>query len=154
MGAKTVEILSLEKGDIGNAKINLTQGSNVDKEEDSIIIDMQEAVNLTFALRWDLKKQSNFFSWVHNENRNTRLSFFIKNIQYEAPAIPIWNNILRYLNFFTKATPLSSQVILSLSPEVPLVVEYDIEEIGHVKYFLAPKIEDEDDEWTEGVIMI
>merc|ERR1712106_228083 len=87
---------------IGNAKINLTQGANVDKEEESIIIDMQEAVNLTFALR--------------------------------------------YLNFFTKATPLSSQVILSLSPEVPLVVEYDIEDIGHVKYFLAPKIEDEDEE--------
>ena len=40
------------KGDIGNAKINLTQGANVDKEEESIIIDMQEAVNLTFALRW------------------------------------------------------------------------------------------------------
>ena len=55
-------------------------------------------------------------------------------------------NLLRYLNFFTKATPLSPQVILSLSPEVPLVVEYDIEEVGHVKYFLAPKIEDEEDE--------
>ena len=52
----------------------------------------------------------------------------------------------RYLNFFTKATPLSPQVILSLSPEVPLVVEYDIEDVGHVKYFLAPKIEDEEDE--------
>ena len=42
------------KGDIGSAKINLTQGANVDKEEDSVIIDMQEAVNLTFALRWDI----------------------------------------------------------------------------------------------------
>ena len=52
----------------------------------------------------------------------------------------------RYLNFFTKATPLSKRVILSLSPEVPLVVEYDIEDVGHVKYFLAPKIDDEDDE--------
>ena len=41
------------KGDIGNAKINLTQGANVDKEEESIIIDMQEAVNLTFALRYE-----------------------------------------------------------------------------------------------------
>ena len=40
------------KGDIGNAKINLTQGGNVDKEEESIVIDMQEAVNLTFALRF------------------------------------------------------------------------------------------------------
>ena len=56
------------------------------------------------------------------------------------------NDIFRYLNFFTKATPLSKRVILSLSPEVPLVVEYDIEDVGHVKYFLAPKIDDEDDE--------
>merc|ERR1711990_1189083 len=66
------------KGDIGNAKINLTQGSNVDKEEDSIHIDMQETVNLTFALR--------------------------------------------YLSFSTKATSLSSQVILSSTPEVQLVM--------------------------------
>ena len=31
---------------------------------------------------------------------------------------------LRYLNFFTKATPLSPTVSLSLSPNVPLVTEY------------------------------
>ena len=45
---------------------------------------------------------------------------------------------------FTKASVLSSQVCLSMSPEVPLVVEYNIGEIGHVRYYLAPKIEDED----------
>lgn len=31
-----------------------------------------------------------------------------------------------------------------MSPEVPLVVEYKIEDIGHVRYYLAPKIEDEE----------
>lgn len=51
---------------------------------------------------------------------------------------------LRYLNFFTKATPLSSCVSLSMSPEVPLVVEYKIEGLGHVRYYLAPKIEDDE----------
>ena len=50
---------------------------------------------------------------------------------------------LRYLNFFTKATGLSSNVTLSLSSEVPLVVEYTIEELGYVRYYLAPKIEDD-----------
>ena len=39
------------KGDIGNAKINLTQSSNVDDEADGVQIDIQEAVSLTFALR-------------------------------------------------------------------------------------------------------
>ncbi|KAF0291158.1 Proliferating cell nuclear antigen [Amphibalanus amphitrite] len=50
----------------------------------------------------------------------------------------------RYLNFFTKATPLSAQVKLSMSPEYPLMVEYAIDDIGQIRYFLAPKIEDDD----------
>merc|ERR1712241_234253 len=35
----------------------------------------------------------------------------------------------RYLNMFTKASCLSGQVCLSMSPEVPLVVEYKIGDI-------------------------
>jgi len=50
----------------------------------------------------------------------------------------------RYLNMFTKASCLAPQVSLSMSPEVPLVVEYKIGDIGHIRYYLAPKIEDED----------
>lgn len=50
---------------------------------------------------------------------------------------------MRYLNFFTKATGLSKAVRLSMSPEVPLMVEYAIDEIGYVRYYLAPKIEED-----------
>lgn len=50
---------------------------------------------------------------------------------------------LRYLNFFTKATPLSGTVTISMSNDVPLVVEYRIGEMGYIRYYLAPKIEDE-----------
>lgn len=31
-----------------------------------------------------------------------------------------------------------------MSPDVPLVVEYAIGEIGQIQYFLAPKIDDQD----------
>jgi len=52
---------------------------------------------------------------------------------------------LRYLGFFTKATPLSERVTISLSKDVPLVVEYAIEgEGGHIKFFLAPKISEDE----------
>uniref|UniRef100_A0A8C4X2N8 DNA sliding clamp PCNA n=1 Tax=Erpetoichthys calabaricus TaxID=27687 RepID=A0A8C4X2N8_ERPCA len=44
---------------------------------------------------------------------------------------------------FTKATPLSKTVILSMSADIPLVVEYKIADMGHVKYYLAPKIDEE-----------
>jgi len=54
---------------------------------------------------------------------------------------------LRYLNSFAKATPLSSMVTLKLSPDVPLVVEYPItandKDMGHIRFYLAPKIEEE-----------
>jgi len=53
------------------------------------------------------------------------------------------NFALRYLNFFTKATPLSGSVCLQLSKDVPLVVEYTMADLGHIRFYLAPKIEDE-----------
>ncbi|CAH1793331.1 unnamed protein product [Owenia fusiformis] len=85
-------------GDMGTGNIKLVQSANVDKEEESVQIEMQEPVTLTFALR--------------------------------------------YLNFFTKATPLSSVVSLSMSADVPLAVEYKIADLGYVRYYLAPKVED------------
>lgn len=49
---------------------------------------------------------------------------------------------LRYLNNFTKASSLSQTVSISLGPDVPLVVEYKIDDLGYVRYYLAPKIDE------------
>jgi proliferating cell nuclear antigen len=89
-------------GDIGAANVTCRQNATADKEDDQVVIEMDEPCELTFAMR--------------------------------------------YLNFFTKATPLSGTVTLSLSKDVPLVVEYKIAEYGYVRYYLAPKIDDEEDE--------
>lgn len=61
---------------IKTGNVKLAQNASADKEEEAVIIEMNQAVTLTFALR--------------------------------------------YLNFFTKATPLSAQVSLSMSQDVPL----------------------------------
>jgi proliferating cell nuclear antigen len=87
------------EGDLGTGSIMLKHNVAVDKEEESVVVDMQEPVELNFALR--------------------------------------------YLNMFTKATALGPTVTLSMSPDVPLVVEYPIGELGHVRYYLAPKIDEE-----------
>ncbi|KGY15674.1 proliferating cell nuclear antigen (pcna) [Paracoccidioides brasiliensis Pb03] len=50
---------------------------------------------------------------------------------------------LKYLNNFCKATGLSATVRLCLSQEVPLLVEYGLGS-GHLRFFLAPKIGDEE----------
>ncbi|ETO20401.1 hypothetical protein RFI_16813 [Reticulomyxa filosa] len=53
------------------------------------------------------------------------------------------NFALKYLVSFTKGTTLSPLVHLSMSPDIPLVVRFDIETLGYLKYYLAPKIDDE-----------
>ncbi|EMS47535.1 Proliferating cell nuclear antigen [Triticum urartu] len=88
-------------GDIGTANIVCRQNNTVDKPEQSTIIEMQEPVSLTFALR--------------------------------------------YMNSFTKASPLSDQVTISLSSELPVVVEYKIGEMGYIRFYLAPKIEEDEE---------
>jgi proliferating cell nuclear antigen len=52
----------------------------------------------------------------------------------------------QYLKKFTAAGPLSRDVTIALSPDVPMVISYEVEDFGHLKYFLAPKIDDDDDE--------
>ena len=106
-------------GDIGVGNIKLAQTANVDKEDEAVSIEMQEPVTLTFATRC-----------------------VILNYIFQSVYLVIL--FLRYLNMFTKASCLAPQVSLSMSPDVPLVVEYNIGDIGHIRYYLAPKIEDED----------
>lgn len=50
---------------------------------------------------------------------------------------------LRYLNLFNKAAPLSPSVTLNMSPDQPLVTEFKIDNLGSLKYYLAPKISEE-----------
>lgn len=88
------------EGELGRGKTTLQQHSG-DSEEEEVTIDLQEEVDLKFALR--------------------------------------------YLNFFTKATPLSDSVTLSMSKDVPLVVEYRIGDMGYIRYYLAPKIDDDEE---------
>lgn len=84
-------------GDMGTGNVLIR--NSPEKEKDAVHIDMDEPVELNFALR--------------------------------------------YLQFFTKATNLTDQVIINMSPDVPVVVEYPIADFGHVKYYLAPKIDED-----------
>jgi len=86
-------------GDLGKGEITVRQNQTADAEDNKVVVEMEEPVELTFALR--------------------------------------------YLNFFTKATPLAGSVNISMSPDVPVVVEYPIESHGYIRFYLAPKIDEE-----------
>jgi len=51
---------------------------------------------------------------------------------------------LQYLNSFAKASSLSSVVTLHISAKYPLMIDYEIEELGFLKFYLAPKMDDEE----------
>jgi len=52
---------------------------------------------------------------------------------------------LQYLNSFAKASSLSSFVTLFISSKFPLKIEYQIEKLGLMNFFLAPKMDDQAD---------
>lgn len=87
-------------GDLGTGNVLVRANTSGDNESDHVVIDMEEPVELQFALR--------------------------------------------YLNLFAKAGSLGGTVILSMSEDVPIVVEYPIGEFGFVKFYLAPKIDEEE----------
>jgi len=49
---------------------------------------------------------------------------------------------IKYITNFTKATPLCDRVRISLCNDVPLVVEYSIDDNGYLRFYLAPKVDD------------
>lgn len=51
---------------------------------------------------------------------------------------------LRYLSMFAKSTPLAPTVTLSMKENMPVRVHYPIEGLGHLRFYLAPKIKDDD----------
>lgn len=50
----------------------------------------------------------------------------------------------RYLTTFTRATPLAEKVKIGMAADVPLLVEYPIEDYGYIRYYLAPKVDEAD----------
>jgi len=52
---------------------------------------------------------------------------------------------LRYLTTFSKGSALSDRVTFSFSSDQPCRVEYAMEKIGNLRWFLAPKVDDEDE---------
>lgn len=57
---------------------------------------------------------------------------------------------LRYLNFFTRASPLSENVTLELSKDRPLLAKFELDDnAGYIKYYLAPKVDEDEDEEGE-----
>lgn len=88
----------IAEGDIGNGAINIKPYSDLEKKENSIILNVSEPVSMGFNLQ--------------------------------------------YLNNICKGGALSQTVTLQLCDELPIEIEYKLPN-GHLRYYLAPKIDNE-----------
>ncbi|KAL6193863.1 hypothetical protein ACLB2K_034947 [Fragaria x ananassa] len=52
---------------------------------------------------------------------------------------------LRYINSITKASTLSNTVTISLHSQLPLAIEYKIAEMGYIRFYMAPRVEDDEE---------
>lgn len=53
---------------------------------------------------------------------------------------------LKFLTQFTKATPLSETVRLEFTNDCPMLIEYPVGDMGYIRFYLAPKVDDEDED--------
>jgi len=57
---------------------------------------------------------------------------------------------MRFLILFSRGQSLAKKVTLSISQDVPLVAEFKIGDAGYIRYFLAPKIDDDQEMGEDG----
>ncbi|KAH9600851.1 Proliferating cell nuclear antigen [Trypanosoma melophagium] len=51
---------------------------------------------------------------------------------------------LRFMNIFAKGATLSDRVSLNFAKGSPCMVEFSIDQVGYLRYYLAPKVDDEE----------
>lgn len=91
-------------------------------------------------LKSEVKKENE----VESEQQQARKSSRVENaavgveVQVEEPMTLSFS--LRLMNVFAKGSTLSDRVTLKLSENRPCVVEYLIDNVGHLRYYLAPKV--------------
>ena len=132
--------------------------SNLTTLGDAVTIEVEEGT-VKFSVQGPTSGSINLSQTADVDNESSTVVAVKENITL--------NFAMRYMGYFTKATNLSSYVTLSLSPEVPLLVEYQIDDgaisapvvksedskkkkatasktsRGYIRYYLAPKIDDE-----------
>ena len=122
-------------GDLGTGNVKLAQTAAVDRREESVDIELREKTTLTFALRY-----LNLFTKATPLSAQVRFLFAVRG----RPSSPTaFENFANEWYFLLHISHPASQVKLSMSEDVPLVVEYSIGESGYIRYYLAPKIDED-----------
>ena len=90
---------------------------------------------IKFEVEGDIGKATVFLKQMENEEDHQDVKINISD--------PVKMGFaLRYLNSFSKATPLCEKITLKLCKDFPLQLEFKVGKSGFIRFYLAPKYEE------------
>ena len=90
---------------------------------------------IKFEVEGDIGKATVFLKQMEEENEDDVVKINISE--------PVKMGFaLRYLNSFSKATPLCEKITLKLCKDFPLQLEFKVIKSGFIRFYLAPKYEE------------
>ena len=102
------------------------------KDENKTLIEMAEETTLTFSLRY-----------LSLFTRATALCGSVRRLALRPSLVlSVWP-LSQATTAVHHRDPYVPQVGLNMSADVPLMVEYKVEGLGYVRFYLAPKIDEE-----------
>ena len=102
---------------------------------DTIQIEISK-MGIKFEIEGDIGKGSIILKRSKKNENNEESVHFLSNETIKMTFA------LRYLNNFSKATPLCDKIILKMGKDMPLQLEFKIGINGFIRYYLAPKMDD------------
>lgn len=157
-------------GELGTGNIKLSQTSNVDKEDEAVSINyvfivVQTCISERFSviltshnipfssclIRWQLRwmnLSSSFLLWTTWTSSPRPLLYLRRSL---SACLQIFHLVRSHFTYLHVKSFITNIIFLlfpfsSLRSPLVSVVEYKIADMGHIKYYLAPKI-DEESSW-------
>lgn len=134
-------------GEIGKANINLRNDRDPARQEDYIEVDFNEEPEI--EPQRDESDNSDFGgdgALTLRRVSHERLPEDSGRNEPQTEQELSLSFALRFLVSFTKATPFSTNVRISMQKKLPLRVTYEFEGGVSVNHYLAPKLDDDDDD--------
>lgn len=94
----------------------------------------------SLRVKSEVKRENEEDSEVQNPRKSARVETAAVGVEVRMEEPITLSFSLRFMNIFAKGSTLSDRVTLKFAEEKPCLVEYSIDNVGYLRYYLAPKV--------------
>lgn len=96
----------------------------------------------SFKVKSEVKKENEDESEMHSPRKTSRMETAAVGVEVNMEEPITLSFSLRFMNIFAKGSTLSDRVTLKFAEQRPCLVEYSIDNVGYLRYYLAPKVDE------------